>query len=123
MLFVGQKRASIAWIAQVVAIIAFEMHRLPSQVTFPHELPHPPRKVAKLQVVANRNLPVHAIGDADQFLGLSCPERKWLLDVRMAAGFKTHPGDFKMTFRWCRDMNHFREGHGKHFTDAAELRR
>src|SRR5215471_11355117 len=91
------------------------------EISILHQLSHPPGRMAKLQIVANGNLPLHLSSQVYQLLRFFRVQRKRLLDVQMAACAYTLLAKFKMISRRRRNMNDIRPAFIQHCADIAKL--
>src|SRR2546427_1122263 len=121
MLLVAEQRSRVGGVPEVIAVIAFHVHREPPQVSAFDEAAHASRHMAELFIMACRELQSLFIGECDKPLGLALVERDWLLNVDVATLFQAGPSKSEMVLRRRCDVNDVGGGITEKFAQVAEI--
>src|SRR5205814_4920814 len=106
--------------AQFITVITLHVHWRPAQISALDQRPHAPGRVPELVVMARGNLEASLCCQADQLLGVRSIQRKWLLNVNMAARRKTLFAQREVTLRRSGKMDDIRS---RGFQQLAQIRK
>src|SRR5690348_2979493 len=95
MLFVAQQCFCIAWVTQIIGIIALHVYRRSPKVTTLHQCSHSASYVAELVVVPDRQFQALAFRQGHELLRLLCEDSERLFNVDVTTMLETGPSNFK----------------------------
>jgi len=119
-LLVAKKRSRIRGRSELVAVIAFHMHRTGPQESALNKRSQASRDMPELIVMPGGQLEAHFFRQRNQSSGLAFVQCEWLLYVDVASRLQASFGNLEMTCGWRRDVNNVRLGHAQQFVQLTK---